>query len=102
MYSHQMGNEASSVHIHSALTAEDLKALRSHFPGGGNSLEVKFNLFQYVFTFVFKCILIWNPREIYISTKSLDLLELKIFHLVRHRPRLTSVDGLCGTRTKGL
>ena len=44
MYSHQMGNEASSVHIHSALTAEDLKALRSHFPGGGNSLEVKFNL----------------------------------------------------------
>ena len=41
---HQMGNEASSVHIHSALTAEDLKALRSHFPGGGNSLEVKHKL----------------------------------------------------------
>ena len=40
MYFHQMGNEASSVHIHSALTAEDLKALRCHFPGGGNSLEV--------------------------------------------------------------
>ena len=36
-----MGNEASSVHIHSALTAEDLKALRSTFPGGGNSLEVR-------------------------------------------------------------
>ena len=54
-----MGNEASSVHIHSALTAEDLKALRSHFPGGGNSLEVKFNLLQYVH---FKCIFIWNPR----------------------------------------
>ena len=35
-----MGNEASSVRIHSALTAEDLKALRASFPGGGNSLEV--------------------------------------------------------------
>ena len=99
MYSHQMGNEASSVHIHSALTAEDLKALRSHFPGGGNSLEVKFNLLQYVH---FKCILIWNPREIYISTKSFYLLELNYCHLIRHRLHLTSVGGLCGTRAKGL
>ncbi len=31
-----MGNEASSVRIHSALTAEDLKGLRHGFPGGGN------------------------------------------------------------------
>jgi len=38
-FGNPMGNEASSVHIHSALTAEDLKALRAHFPGGGNSLE---------------------------------------------------------------
>ena len=45
MYFRQMGNEASSVHIHSALTAEDLKALRAHFPGGGNSLEVIVTIF---------------------------------------------------------
>ena len=32
-----MGNETSSVKIHSLLTAEDLKALRASFPGGGAS-----------------------------------------------------------------
>ncbi len=31
-----MGNEASSVRIHAALSAEDLKGLRGGFPGGGN------------------------------------------------------------------
>ena len=30
-----MGNETSSVKIHSLLTAEDLKQLRANFPGGG-------------------------------------------------------------------
>lgn len=30
-----MGNETSSMKIHSLLTAEDLKALRAEFPGGG-------------------------------------------------------------------
>ena len=31
-----MGNEASSVRIHAALTAEDIKGLRAGFPGAGN------------------------------------------------------------------
>lgn len=31
-----MGNETSSVKIHSLLTAEDIKGLRGGFPGGGN------------------------------------------------------------------
>ena len=31
-----MGNEASSVRIHEALTAEDIKGLRAAFPGAGN------------------------------------------------------------------
>ena len=33
-----MGNETSSVKIHSLLTAEDLKKLRENFPGGGASV----------------------------------------------------------------
>ena len=32
-----MGNETSSMKIHSLLTADDLKCLRSAFPGGGAS-----------------------------------------------------------------
>ena len=32
-----MGNETSSMKIHSLLTADDLKELRSAFPGGGAS-----------------------------------------------------------------
>merc|ERR1712153_217845 len=32
-----MGNETSSMKIHSLLTAEDLKGLRSEFPGGATS-----------------------------------------------------------------
>lgn len=32
-----MGNETSSMKIHSLLTAEDLKALRCGFPGGGST-----------------------------------------------------------------
>jgi hypothetical protein len=32
-----MGNETSSMKIHSLLTAEDIKALRVSFPGGGAS-----------------------------------------------------------------
>ncbi len=32
-----MGNETSSMKIHSLLTAEDLKDLRTQFPGGGAS-----------------------------------------------------------------
>ena len=35
---HEMGNETSSVKIHSLLTAEDLKKLRENFPGGGASV----------------------------------------------------------------
>ena len=31
-----MGNEVSSVKVHSLLTADDLKVIRSHFPGGGS------------------------------------------------------------------
>jgi hypothetical protein len=31
-----MGNETSSVKVHNLLTAEDLKLLRTHFPGGGS------------------------------------------------------------------
>ena len=31
-----MGNETSSLKIHSLLTAEDIKALRGNFPGAGN------------------------------------------------------------------
>ena len=34
----KMGNETSSVKIHSLLTAEDLKKLRENFPGGGASV----------------------------------------------------------------
>ena len=32
-----MGNETSSMKIHSLLTADDLKDLRNAFPGGGAS-----------------------------------------------------------------
>ena len=32
-----MGNETSSMKIHSLLTAEDLKGLRAQFPGGATS-----------------------------------------------------------------
>ena len=32
-----MGNETSSMKIHSLLTADDLKSLRGAFPGGGAS-----------------------------------------------------------------
>jgi len=31
-----MGNEVSSVKVHNLLTAEDLKQLRTQFPGGGS------------------------------------------------------------------
>jgi hypothetical protein len=31
-----MGNEVSSVKVHSLLTAEDLKLIRTQFPGGGS------------------------------------------------------------------
>ena len=31
-----MGNEVSSIIVHSLLTAEDLKQLRTQFPGGGS------------------------------------------------------------------
>ena len=31
-----MGNEVSSVKVHTLLTAEDLKLLRTKFPGGGS------------------------------------------------------------------
>ena len=39
-----MGNETSSMKIHSLLTAEDLKALRSGFPGGATSATPITNL----------------------------------------------------------
>ena len=39
-----MGNETSSMKIHSLLTAEDLKNLRGQFPGGATSAEPVTNL----------------------------------------------------------
>lgn len=39
-----MGNETSSMKIHSLLTAEDLKDLRSQFPGGATSATPVTNL----------------------------------------------------------